>query len=387
MRVLVVAEFYPRTADPVLGVWAHRQAVAARDAGADVRVLVLHRPVPPANRATSPAAWRAATGQAKRAELDGIPIRYVRYLSPPRGGSYPRWGSYAAPALRRAIRQVGRERPFDLVHAHYAAPSGDAALRAGIDVPLVVSEHGGDIFHTARLRGGEERIRSVFSRTQLVLANSDAVERAVRRLGASRTRVVELGTDIPEKTPPRPDRPTLVTVAHLIDRKRHEDVLRAIWVLRDRVPDLRYRIVGDGPARARLERLVAALSLTDRVMFTGELDNEQAVKEAQSATIFAMPSTDEAFGVAYVEAMAGGVPAIGARGEPGPEHLAARTIGMRLVPPGEPEALAEEIAELLEPRWGGRVSSAARKAARERYSWQACGKATVDAYEEALRDG
>ena len=46
-RVAVVAEFYPSRRDPVLGVWSHRQALAARDAGADVRVLVLHRLVPP----------------------------------------------------------------------------------------------------------------------------------------------------------------------------------------------------------------------------------------------------------------------------------------------------------------------------------------------------
>jgi hypothetical protein len=46
MKVAVVAEFYPRAADPVLGLWAHRQAIAAHDAGADVRVLVLYRPLP-----------------------------------------------------------------------------------------------------------------------------------------------------------------------------------------------------------------------------------------------------------------------------------------------------------------------------------------------------
>ncbi|MGA8363163.1 MAG: hypothetical protein WB709_01435, partial [Solirubrobacteraceae bacterium] len=50
MRVAVVAEFYPSRRDPVLGVWAHRQALAARDAGAEVHVLVLHRLVP--SRAT-----------------------------------------------------------------------------------------------------------------------------------------------------------------------------------------------------------------------------------------------------------------------------------------------------------------------------------------------
>ena len=47
MRVAIVAEYYPRAHDPVLGIWAHRQAVATAAAGADVHVLVLHRPVPP----------------------------------------------------------------------------------------------------------------------------------------------------------------------------------------------------------------------------------------------------------------------------------------------------------------------------------------------------
>ena len=47
MRVAVVAEWYPSPGDPVLGIWAHRQAIAARDAGAEVRVLALRRPIPP----------------------------------------------------------------------------------------------------------------------------------------------------------------------------------------------------------------------------------------------------------------------------------------------------------------------------------------------------
>ena len=82
--------------------------------------------------------------------------------------------------------------------------------------------------------------------------------------------------------------------------------------------------------------------------------------------------------------MAAGVPAIGARGEPGPEHLATRTIGMRLVAPGEPEALAAGIEELLEPRWGARVRADARRAVAAEFTWEACGRATVAAYEEAL---
>ena len=57
-RVAVVAEFYPSLRDPVLGIWAHRQAVAARDAGADVRVLVLNRLVPPRSSLAAGASGR-----------------------------------------------------------------------------------------------------------------------------------------------------------------------------------------------------------------------------------------------------------------------------------------------------------------------------------------
>ena len=64
-----------------------------------------------------------------------------------------------------------------------------------------------------------------------------------------------------------------MTVAHLVERKRHADVLRALWTLRERHPSLRYRIVGDGPERPRLEALAArARSSRTACEFTGQLE-------------------------------------------------------------------------------------------------------------------
>ena len=81
-KVVVVAEFYPSRRDPVLGVWAHRQAVAARDVGAEVQVLVLHRLVPAAcGRREGATHWRASSGgrirEPRAQTLDGLPVRYV----------------------------------------------------------------------------------------------------------------------------------------------------------------------------------------------------------------------------------------------------------------------------------------------------------------------
>ena len=106
MKVAVVAEFYPRQSDPVLGVWAHRQALAAQAAGAEVHVLVLHRLVPPrASLHAGPSGATSALGGLLRDWVggnrnqvhDGLPVTYVPYISPPRWRSYASWGAWSSP--------------------------------------------------------------------------------------------------------------------------------------------------------------------------------------------------------------------------------------------------------------------------------------------------
>ncbi len=302
MRVAVVAEFYPRQSDPVLGVWAHRQALAAQAAGAEVHVLVLHRVVPPR------ASLHAKTGETRKRRVDrleggagevgearaglgkgaralgglireprhqvrdGLPVAYVPYVSPPRWRSYPSWGAWAAPALGIALRRLRRRTSFDLIHAHNAVPAGDAVRRVGLDVPLVVSVHGGDVLYTApRSAAGREAVARGLGAAQLVLANSRGIAELAGAGGAREVRVVHLGTDPPSGGLARDAEPALVTVGHLVARKRHADVLRALAVLRDRHPTLRYVIVGDGPERVALEGLAARLGIRERVQFCGQL--------------------------------------------------------------------------------------------------------------------
>jgi glycosyltransferase involved in cell wall biosynthesis len=404
MKVLAVAEFYPRRADPVLGVWAHRQALATSEAGADVRVLVLHRVVPPsAALAGGPVAAARAfaelLGQPHTETRDGLEVTYVRYVSPPRARHYQSWGAWAAPALALALRRLRRSFEFDLVHAHNAVPAADASRRARAGVPLVVSVHGGDVLYTApRSEAGRAAVQRNLAAAGTVLANSEGIAELARRYGAGDTRVVHLGADLPEPraagaarahSPHRELRPpTLVTVGHLVARKRHADVMRALAVLAKRHPALRYEIVGDGPERSALEALAERLEVAERVDFRGQLPHEQAIAAARACTLFAMPSTEEAFGVAYVEAMAGGVPAIGCRGEPGPEEIAAAGDGFVLVPPGDIERLSQRIDELLsDPHRLREASIRARETVAANFSWRRCGEETLAAYEHALQVG
>jgi len=391
MKVAIVAEFYPRARDPVLGIWAHRQAIAARDTGAEVRVLVLHRPIPPlaalqGGPAQAARASLHALAQPPAATLDGIDVTYVPFLAPPRPGSYGSWGRWAAPPLAVALRALRRRFAFDLVHAHNAVPAGEAVRRAGLTrTPYVVSVHGGDVFHTAPgSRHGGEAVRAAFARARLVLANSAGIQARARALGAPATRVVHLGTDLPPaRAEPYRD-PTIVTTGHVIARKRHADVLEALALLRDLHPRLRYLVIGDGPELGALEHRARALRLADRVELAGQLPHEQALQRTRRATVFAMPSTEEAFGVAYVEAMAGWLPAIGARGEPGPLEIAAAGPGLTCVTAGDASQLAATIDRLLGDGANEEEGERARATVQQAFSWTACGAATVAAYEDAL---
>jgi glycosyltransferase involved in cell wall biosynthesis len=384
VKVLVVTEYFPRRGDPVRGVWAHRQALATRDAGAEIRVLVLHRPIPPlrALRRGDLGAIHREMGQPGRAELDGLSVEYLRYLSPPRPWSYETWGAWAAPWLARRLTALRRSFDFDLVHAHYALPAGDAVRRAAPDVPAVVSVHGHDVFGAG---SGGRRVQTVLRHARVVLANSRGTAARCRAAGASEVEVVHLGTDIPQSPGRPPAQPVLVTVAHLAARKRHQDVLMAVARLRSRHPHLRYVVVGDGPAREPLERQAAGLGLAGTVEFRGALAPQEARTVAQQATLFVMPSVDEAFGVAYVEAMAAGVPAIGCRGEAGPEEIAAAGGGMLLVAPKDPERLAEAIEDQLSaPESLSQLRQAARQTVLEHFTWPGCGQVTLEAFARAI---
>jgi teichuronic acid biosynthesis glycosyltransferase TuaC len=395
--VCVVAEYYPRRRDPVLGVWAHRQALAVRDAGADVRVLALERPVPPASALGSARRLArelaGAVTQPRRDTLDGLEVEYVRFVSPPRERSYPTWDRWARGPLGKALAKLHAEWPLDVVHAHYALPAAGAALSftESEQLPLAVSIHGGDVLgplvSTPQARA---RIGGVLRRASVVLCNSkDTLIRCSALTGsAARMCVVHLGAEAPANQPPKRDQPSVATLGHVIGRKRHVDVLHALTVLSTSIPDVRWVVIGDGPERAGLERLAAQLGVGDRIKWLGQLPPDDALRELASCHVMALPSLDEAFGVAYVEAMACGLPAIGCAGEGGPEEIATFGEAMLLVPPRDPDALAAQIGELLgDPARLEALSRAARRTAADEFSWERCGRATLKAYERAMEEG
>jgi phosphatidylinositol alpha-1,6-mannosyltransferase len=106
----------------------------------------------------------------------------------------------------------------------------------------------------------------------------------------------------------------LLTLGRLASEERakgHDRVIESLPTLRQQFPDLVYLIAGDGPDRARLERLARDLQVEDIVVFAGRIAREDIVALHRLAELFVMPSVGEGFGIVFIEAMASGVPALG----------------------------------------------------------------------------
>lgn len=141
-------------------------------------------------------------------------------------------------------------------------------------------------------------------------------------------------------------RPSVLAVARLYPRKRIEDLLAAAVVLRQRIPDVAVRIVGEGPEGERLRALQRRLGLEDTVRFLGQVSRGALAVEYTSADCFCLPTVQEGFGLVFLEAMAAGLPVVACRVAAVPEVVEDRRTGF-LVTPRSPEELAAAIETLV----------------------------------------
>jgi phosphatidylinositol alpha-1,6-mannosyltransferase len=155
----------------------------------------------------------------------------------------------------------------------------------------------------------------------------------------------------------------LLTVGRMDSRERykgHDRVIAAIPELVKRGHDICYLIVGEGNDRPRLESLAIKTGAKDRVRFLGAVDSQTLAEIYRCADLFVMPSTGEGFGVAFLEAMASGTPALGLDIAGSCDALGEGELGSVAAE----NEISEVIARLLDGAVPDRVTLAAAVRAR-----------------------
>lgn len=317
-----------------------------------------------------------------RLEEAGLPVRFldVPRLAAPR----------AVPRLVRAIRASG----CDVVHAHlgYSAILAPVAARLA-GRPCVATLHHVPEDQPLRERVKERLAVAVPGWLGRLVFVSDASRREFARRHrpvTGRWQVLHNGVDLerfwpgPDTFPPDvpipPGAPTVVTVAALRGPKGHEVAVRAWHRVLASCPDARLLVVGDGPERAALQAQVDAEGLAGRVVMVGARSDVPRLLRA--STLAALPSLTEALPTALIEAAACGRASVATDVGGTAEVVVPGETGL-LVPPRDPDALADAVVGLLSNHvQRARMERAARRLATERFDATAWARGLAEIYAE-----
>jgi len=261
---------------------------------------------------------------------------------------------YVLTAARVAIT----EGPFDAIFCGHLHLAPVAATVAGLlRVPLWLQLHGAEAWE----RLARSRLWAARRATLITAVSRHTRRRFLQLTGIDPSRVRVLPNTVGEGfTPgPQPDylvdrhdlrgKKILLTVGRLAADERgkgHDKVIRALPELTTTDPDLVYLIVGEGDDRARLEGLARQNGVADRVLFVGRVELPELADYYRLADVFVMPSTQEGFGIVFLEAAATGLTLVGGNRDGSIDALADGAIGLA-IDPGDPQELVRAIRQAL----------------------------------------
>jgi glycosyltransferase involved in cell wall biosynthesis len=392
INVLVLSRNYPNAVLPFVGPWV--QQLAKFTLGdCDVRVVA---PVPYYPRfLPGPPEFRRFRQVPAQEVADGIQVSHPRFLTGPGYSTHDLDAQAYYWGVTKTVDRLWREKPFDLIHAHFIYPDGVAAARLArrYGVPLVVTEHAFwhpwlDQYPRVRKQAITAAGSSAFH-----IAVSQSVRRSISQFTGEneRLRVIPVGVDMEQFTPlpveEQPDPDSILFVGRIHETKGVDVLLHAMRLLVDHRPAVRLSLIGGSFYRQtqiqeeRLMRMAEELGLARHVRFLGIQAPSQVAEAMRRSALLVLPSRRETLGAVLIEALACGIPVVATRCG-GPEDVLTDTVG-RLVETDDPSGLAEAVLTVLEQRerYDPQVL---RKYAAERFSWQRVAEQTVDLYRLAI---
>ena len=271
-----------------------------------------------------------------------------------------------------AIIAARRFRPDVVLVMHIVAAPAAAAIRSALGVPVVTYVHAKELPARPRLA------RFAMRHSDRIIAVSRHAARLAAAAGADVSRVAVIPPGVDWREPPRAQRqttPTVVTVARLEDRyKGHDVMVRAMSLVRDRVPAAQWLVVGDGSLRRDIERLAAAQGVRDAVRLCGTISDEERDRLLNRAHVFAMPSRvpanggGDGFGIVYLEAGVHGLPVIAGRIGGALDAVIDGTTGV-LVNPTDHVEVGDAISRLLIDRSSATRMGAAGSEHARAFAW------------------
>jgi phosphatidyl-myo-inositol dimannoside synthase len=304
-------------------------------------------------------------------------------------------------AQLRAVLAEARQHGADVIHAHWAIPTGPAAVMAArrLRVPSVITMHGGDVYVNPE-QGYDfptrwyvrPALRWTLRHAGALTAITEDCRQHALRAGAppDHIRLVFNGTDLRRFSPsangngtdPRFGPHMIFACRQLFPRKGIRFLLEAGAQLKPQFPDLKIVLAGDGFERPELVRRSEELGIAPDVTFLGWVPNAELPPYYRAAAVSVIPSLEEGFGIPAAEAMGCEVAVVASDAGGLPEVVEDGVTGL-VVPRGDADALARAIGSLLaDPERRRQMGQAGRERALRLFNWDR----TAQQFEELYRD-
>jgi phosphatidylinositol alpha-1,6-mannosyltransferase len=295
------------------------------------------------------------------------------------------------PAAARRAAEIARDYQCEAVWFGAAAPLGllAASLKERTGIKRAVALTHGHEAGWAALPGARNLLRRVARGNDVVTYLGEyfrsRLDRAIGELTTLEQLAPGVDTDVfapsasGEAVRARyglADRPVVVCVSRLVPRKGQDTLIRAMPLVRRRVPDAALLLVGGGPYRSTLDGLAGECGVARHVVFTGTVPWAELPDHHAAGDVFAMPCRTrrggldvEGLGIVYLEASAVGLPVVAGDSGGAPDAVQEGRTGY-VVPGRDVPALAERLVTLLSDRsLAGRLGAAGRAWVEQSWRW------------------
>lgn len=353
MKVLILSHMFPIFPKPALGKFVLDQARELRKK-CDVIVIA---PVPWVPKINIFNQFFKYSEIPEKEEIDGLLVYHPRYFTLPGHPKFFLDGFFYFWSIKELLKKIKKDWNFDIIHTHSAYPDSFAVSLFGKrDFKLITTIHSGDLYGVNERSFCAPFIRRGLKESNLIIVVSNKVKEVILKFEpVTNITVIHNGINLGTQEVSLPteirniikDKIVIVTVGSLNMKKGHAYVIKALKILIKKYPRIIYLIVGDGPEKENLTKLVKQLDLEDYVYFSGALPHATAMSVIKNSDIFILPSWDEGFGIVYLEAMLYGKCVIGSKGEGADDIITDGQDGL-LIQKRDASAIVRSFTRLIE---------------------------------------
>jgi N-acetyl-alpha-D-glucosaminyl L-malate synthase BshA len=294
-------------------------------------------------------------------------------------------------ALASKLAEIIRSYKIDIIHVHYAVPNAVSAYLAkkicDDSVKVVTTLHGTDSYLVGRHPSYKEVTQFSMQQSDGLTTVSEYLkERTLTEFHISQEiKVIPNFVDTQEfKRLDKDQEPKIVChSSNFRPIKRIPDIIKAFRIISKKI-DCKLLLIGDGPERPNAEKLAKDLGISNRIHFLGNVKNVQEI--LGKSDLFLLPSEDESFGLAALEAMSCEVPVV-ASDTGGLKELITHGVDGYLIKVGDVEALAEySLKTLQDEKLQEALGNNARQKVLKKYTPNKIVPIYENLYDEALKE-